>query len=56
MTPAQFKAIRNKLGLSQVQLGKKIYLTDRTIRRIENDGADISERVEDAMNKLVKDV
>lgn len=37
MLPADFKAIRVRLGLSQRELGRIIRLSDRQVRRIEKD-------------------
>jgi transcriptional regulator with XRE-family HTH domain len=37
MTSAEFRAIRDRLGLSQAELGRLIGLTAREISRIETD-------------------
>ena len=43
MTPAQFKAIRNRYGLSQSDLASLLRLSDgRTIRRYEDGSREIS--------------
>ena len=43
MTPAQFKAIRNRYGLSQSDLASLLRLSDgRTIRRYEDGSRQIS--------------
>lgn len=61
MTPVDFKAIRNRLGLSQNELGRLVRLSGRTIRRIENEepwagkiGNGIDEKLATAMLELDK--
>jgi transcriptional regulator with XRE-family HTH domain len=36
MDPADFKAARLKLGLTQAQIGKRLGIGERQIRRMEN--------------------
>jgi len=53
MTPAEFKSIRNSLGLSQARLAKALRLKDgRTIRRYESGETEISGPVSLIMEML----
>ena len=53
MTPAQFKSIRERAGLTQDQLAKLLRLSDsRTIRRYEDGSRTVSGPVEILMEML----
>ena len=59
VTPADFKAIRIRLGLSQNELGRLVRLSGRTVRRIENEepwagkiGNGIDDKLKTAMLEL----
>lgn len=59
MSPAEFKAIRIRLNLSQNELGRIVRLSGRTLRRIENEepwagkiGNGIDDRLEAAILEL----
>jgi transcriptional regulator with XRE-family HTH domain len=52
MTNADFKKARQQLGLTQLQLAKKLGLTNRQIIRLEQDHP-IQKQTALAMNQLV---
>lgn len=52
MTPADFKAIRKSLGLSQSKLGEAINRDRRTIRRYEDGEWEIPPEIALAMKAL----
>jgi transcriptional regulator with XRE-family HTH domain len=56
MNGKEFKAIREKLGLSTTQLGEIVGFCERHIRRLEADGAKIRKPLIFQMNYLLAQV
>jgi DNA-binding XRE family transcriptional regulator len=54
MTPSEFRALRETLGLSQPSLAKAFGVSERTIRNIETDAGDVPPRDALAIERLAQ--
>ena len=54
MTSNQYKATRERLGMTQAQLAAKLGVTVLTVKRRERDGAKIGREAEIAIKALTK--
>lgn len=52
MNNQEFKAIRLKLGLTQIELAKKLFVTQELISIIENGKSSITKRLENDMKRI----
>lgn len=52
MTNKEFKEIRLKLGLTQIELAKKLFVTQELISIIENGKSGITDRMKNDMKRI----